>query len=310
MKIVFMGTPDFSAGILKALSDAGHRIVLVVTQPDKPKGRGGKVSISPVKECALSHGFELFQPEKIKNEEGIKKLSSCGADIFVVAAFGQILSKEILDIPEYGCVNVHASLLPQYRGASPIQQAILDGRTVTGVTIMQMDEGVDTGDILMKKEVPIDEKETGGSLFDKLSDAGSKLIVEALEALEEGKIIPEKQDESLSSHVKQIKKQMGRIDFSKDAAELERMIRAFDPWPGAYTFFNSKSIRFWSADVEEYNGGAKPGQIYDVTKDAVCISCGRNALKITELQMEGKKRMGTKDFLLGFTFNRGDVFGQ
>lgn len=306
-----MGTPDFSAGILESIIEAGYEVTLVVTQPDRPSGRGGKMSISPVKECALRHGIEVFQPERIKNPEGIRKLSETEAEVFVVAAFGQILSKEILDMPKYGCINVHASLLPRYRGASPIQQAILDGEKETGVTIMQMDEGVDTGDILMKKTVEISAKETGGSLFDKLSDAGAGLIVEALKALEEGKITPIKQDETLSSHVKQIKKEMGRIDFSGDAACIERKIRAFNPWPGAFTTLKGKGLKIWDADVaDESSKEAAAGEIVSVSKDSFVVNCGEGGLKINELQPEGKKRMKTGDFLLGYKLQRGDRLGQ
>ncbi len=310
MKIIFMGTPDFSAGILESIIKAGHEVALVVTQPDRPKGRGGKTLMTPVKETALSYGVPVYQPQKIRNEEGVSRLSSVGADIAVVAAFGQILSQEILDIPPYGCINVHASLLPKYRGASPIQQAILNGDEKTGVTIMQMDAGIDTGDILLTKEVDIAPDETGGSLFEKLSAEGASLIVDALKKIEEGSIRPVKQDEAKASHVKQIKKEMGRIDFSMDAVRIERMIRAFDPWPGALTVLDKKGLKLWEAEAEEdLFEDALPGQIVKVDKEALYVKCGKGSLKITSLQLEGKKRMKTKDFLLGFKVAKGDHLG-
>ena len=311
MRIIFMGTPDFSAGILKSVYESGHEVVLVVTQPDKPKGRSGKPVFSPVKECALSHGTEVFQPVRIKQTDGVKKLSGYNADIFVVAAFGQILSKEILEMPKFGCINVHASLLPKYRGASPIQQAIIDGEKKTGVTIMQMDEGIDTGDILMKKEVEIADKETRGSLFEKLSAAGSLLITDALKAIEDGTVRAEKQDEEKASHVKQIKKSMGRIDFKKDASSIERLIRAFDPWPGTYTVFKGKNLKIWSADViegETYDN-IPCGAIADVSQNGITVKCGNGALNIKELQIEGKRRMTVKEFLAGNNTEKGILLG-
>ena len=224
MKVVFMGTPDFAVGALESIIKAGHEITAVVTQPDKPKGRGKEVQISPVKACALEHGLPVFQPVKIKTQEAVTQLRTYEADIFVVAAFGQILSKEILDMPRYGCVNIHASLLPKYRGAAPIQWAVIDGEEETGVTIQQMNEGVDTGDILTQEIVRLDEKETGASLFDKLAVCGAELIVKTLAMIEAGSIVPVKQDDSKSTHAKMLSKDMGKLDFSQDAVVLERKI--------------------------------------------------------------------------------------
>ena len=309
MKIVFMGTPDFSVGIIKALHDSHHEVVLAVTQPDRPKGRSGKLIASPVKEYAEKEGIEVFQCEKIRDAQAVERLKKTGADLFVVAAFGQILSKEILDMPRYGCINVHASLLPKYRGASPIQQAVLDGEKVTGVTIMQMNEGLDTGDILIAKEVPIDEKETGGSLFDKLARAGSVLVTEALDAIEAGKLTPVKQDDEKASYSGIIKKEKGRVDLAGSAVSIERLIRAFDPWPSAYTTFSGKTLKLWKADVTDNEGGAAPGTVIRVTKDAFTVACGSGALIIRELQLEGKKRMSTRDFLLGNDLKEGDCLG-
>ena len=239
MRVVFMGTPDFARTALEALIKAGHKIVLVVTQPDKPKGRSGKLQISDVKDCAIKNGIEVFQPEKIKEESSVSFLKSIDADIYVVAAFGQIISKEILDIPRYGCINIHASLLPKYRGAAPIQQAILDGEKVTGVTIQQMNTGVDTGDILLQREYAISDDETGGSLFDRLSILGADLVIEALDLIEKGKIIPRPQDESKATHCGKIKKDMGLIDWSWSAEKIERYIRGLNPWPSAYTYMRN-----------------------------------------------------------------------
>ncbi len=310
MKIIFMGTPDFSAGILKALKEEGHDIVLAVTQPDKPKGRSGRPVYSDVKEYALSQGIEVFQPEKIKDESALSFLRGKDADIFVVAAFGQILSKEILDMPKYGCINVHASLLPKYRGASPIQQAIIDGEKITGVTIMQMDEGLDTGDILFSLEVPIDAKETGGSLFEKLEKAGAKLIITAVKKIEKGEVRPLKQDEDKASYSGRIKKSLGRIDFTDDAKRTERLIRALDPWPSAYTQFDGKTLKIWKADVsgDDITDG-RAGLITRVGKDTFTVECKSGALEVKEVQLEGKKRMSVRDFLLGCKLSEGMHIG-
>ena len=230
MNILFMGTPDFAAGILSAIIESGrHKITAVVTQPDRPKGRSDKLIASPVKEVAVANGIKVLQPPRIKNSDEVARLRAVDADIFVVAAFGQILSKEILDIPKYGCINVHASLLPLYRGAAPIQWAIADGQSVTGVTIQQMNEGVDTGDIISQKTVPIADDETGESLFDKLMVASQSLTVDTLSAIEEGRATHTPQDEDKATYAKILKKEMGYIDFRRKAAEIERLVRAFTP---------------------------------------------------------------------------------
>lgn len=310
MKIIFMGTPDFSVGALEAIIKAGHEVTLVVTQPDKPKGRSGQMQFPPVKECAVKYGLPVFQPKRIKTPEAIEELKKYEADIYVVAAFGQIVSQEILDIPKYGCVNIHASLLPEYRGAAPINWCIIDGKKETGVTIMQMDIGVDTGDMLSKVIVPIDEKENAGTLFDKLSEAGAKLIVETLPKIEAGEIIPEKQDESKATHVKMMDKSLGNIDFSKDAASIERLVRGLNPWPSAFTCVNGKNLKIWDCDVVDKKQDAKPGEIVEVAKDYFDVACGEGALRIRELQLEGKKRMDTKSFLLGNQWKEGLVLGE
>ena len=326
MKIVFMGTPDFAVGALNALIEAGHEVVAVVTQPDKQKGRERKVQFSPVKECALSHGLVVLQPAKIRAPEAVEELGKYEADIFVVAAFGQILSKEILEMPRYGCVNIHASLLPKYRGASPIQYAILNGDDVTGVTIMQMDEGMDTGDILTMKAIPVEREDTGGSLFEKLSVLGAQLLVKTLPRIEAGDIIPVKQQEEDATHVRMLRKEMGRIDWEKDAEVLELLLRGMNPWPSAFCTCRGKSMKIWKAEVfrqEQREGGAhnglfkhigekktaQPGEIVLVTKDSIHVQTGRDILILREVQLEGKKRMPVKDFLLGYQMKEGEILG-
>ena len=236
MKIVFMGTPDFAAGALDALIKAGYEITAVVTQPDRPKGRSKELLPPPVKVCALEHGIPVMQPKKIRTPESVEELKQYPADIYIVAAFGQILSREILEIPRFGCLNIHASLLPKYRGASPIQHVIIDGEEKTGITIMQMDAGIDTGDMLYKKEVEISPDDNYETLHDKLTVLGGEAIVEALSLLEAGKLTPEKQDDSTSCYASLIQKNMGEIDFSKSAVSVDRLIRGMTPWPSAYTF--------------------------------------------------------------------------
>lgn len=310
MKVVFMGTPDFAVGALQSIIKAGHEVTCVVTQPDKPKGRGKEVQISPVKACALEHNIPVFQPVKIKTEESVAKLSEYEADIFVVAAFGQILSKEILDMPKYGCVNIHASLLPKYRGAAPIQWAVIDGEEETGVTIMQMNEGLDTGDILMQEVVKLDAKETGESLFDKLAVCGADLIVKALTCIEEGSLTPVKQDDTKSSYAKMLRKEIGRLDFSQDAVTLERKIRGLNSWPSAYTLFRGKTLKIWDADVVSGNSitAGTYGEVCEVNKDSFSVQTGNGLLQIKEVQLEGKKRMEVSAFLLGYPIEKGMVF--
>ena len=302
MKIIFMGTPDFSVGALDALVAAGHQVVLVVTQPDKPKGRGKEMQMTPVKECALKHNIPVFQPLKVKEPEAVEKLRAYEADVFIVAAFGQILSEEILTMPKYGCINIHASLLPKYRGAGPIQWVILDGEKETGITIMQMDKGIDTGDMLLQRVVPIDEKETGDSLHDKLARVGAELIVEALPKIEAGEITPVKQNDAESCYAKMLQKSMGRIDWEKDAPQIERLVRGLNSWPSAYTTYRGKNLKIWESSVYEKDKllkNAEPGMITAVEKDAFYVQTGEKTLKVTSVQLEGKKRMAVKEFLLG-----------
>lgn len=307
MKIVYMGTPDFAVPPLKALYDAGHDIVLVLTQPDSVRDRGKKVKFSPVKEEAIKLGIEVLQPEKIKKDRNvIDRIKMEEPDIIAVAAFGQILSKEILDIPKLGCLNVHASLLPRYRGASPIQRAILEGDKETGVTIMYMEEGLDTGDILTKEKVQIGKK-TADELHDELSDIGAHLLVETIERIRE--IKPVKQDDSLATYAPMISKADGHIDFSKSPQEIERMIRAFDSWPGTYADMNGKTIKFWEAEIVDEKTDADFGEILDVRDDGIYISAGGGVLRMTQIQMPGRKRVSVKEFLRGNSIEIGTVLG-
>lgn len=308
MKIVFMGTPDFAAGALKALIEAGHEITAVVTQPDRPKGRSKEPVPSPVKLCAQKHDIAVLQPKRIKTAEAIEELKSYEADVYIVAAFGQILTQEILDIPYYGCLNIHASLLPKYRGASPIQHAIIDGEEKTGVTIMQMDAGIDTGDMLYKKEVPIESRDNYETLHDKLTVLGAEAVVEALWLLVQGKLKPKKQKEELSCYAPLIGKAMGEIDFSRDALTIDRMIRGMTPWPSAYTGYRGKQLKIWRAEPDmEMAAIGSPGEILMADKERVTVAAGSGVLHIYELQLEGKKRMTAHDFLLGVKMQPGEI---
>ena len=309
MKFIFMGTPDFSVGTLEALIEAGHEVALVVTQPDKPKGRGGKMQYTPVKEVAVAHNIPVYQPKRIREPECIEELRKYNADIMVVIAFGQILPKEILEMTPYGCVNVHASLLPSYRGAAPIQWAVINGEKVSGVTTMQMNEGLDTGDMLLKVEIPLDEKETGGSLHDKLAEAGARLCVETLDALKAGTVTPEKQGDSPTAYAKMLDKHMGKIDWKMSAKEIERLIRGLNPWPSAYTRWNEndKGMKIWEAEVAEGQTDKAVGTVVEVAKDGFFVQTGDGLLKITALQIPGKKRMDAAAFLRGYQMETGTV---
>lgn len=309
MKVVYMGTPDFAVGALESIIEAGHEVVLVVTQPDKPKGRGKEMQMTPVKKCALAHDIPVFQPVKIKEKEAVDYLRTFGADIFVVAAFGQILSSEILHMPKYGCVNIHASLLPMYRGAAPIQAVILNKEKETGVTIMQMDEGLDTGDMLMKESIPIAADETGETLHDKLSELGAKMIVKALVAIEEGSLTPVPQGDGKTCYASMLKKELGHIDWNKSADDIEHLVRGLYPWPGTFTFLNGKMMKICAVALSDCPVSGKPGELCEVTKDSLIINTGEGTLEIKELQPEGKKRMTVHDFLLGNKLEKGMYFG-
>lgn len=308
MKVVYMGTPDFAVGPLEALIAAGYEVTAVVTQPDKAKGRSDKLIPSPVKACALKYNIPVLTPAKIKNPEAVAELAQYEADIFVVAAFGQILSEEILNMPKYGCINIHASLLPKYRGAAPIQWSIIDKEKETGITIMQMDKGLDTGDILFQKVVPIDDEDTGESLFEKLAKAGSDFLIEVLPKIEAGDVHPIKQDATKSTYAGMLTKAHGRIDWTKDADTIEHLVRGLNSWPSAYTQLQGKQLKIWKSHVVEKKGG-EPGCVCEVTKDSIVVATGKDALAITELQLEGKKRMSARDFLVGRAVEIGTVLG-
>ena len=311
MRVVFMGTPDFAVGTLEALLEAGHEVVAVVTQPDKPKGRGKTLMPTPVKEAALARMIPVLQPKKVREPEFVETLRKIGPDVIVVAAFGQIISKEILEMPRYGCINVHASLLPAYRGAAPIQWAVINGDKESGVTIMRMNEGLDTGDMIDKVVVPLDENETGGSLFDKLSAAGAKLCAEVLEKLENGTAVFEKQPElSTTDYAAMIDKKMGKINWERPAKEIEQLIRGLNPWPSAYTFMKGKSLKLWTASVVYEEREAVPGEIVGIRKEGILVKTGEGLLLIRELQLEGKKRMDTAAFLRGYTVDKGWILGE
>lgn len=310
MKIIYMGTPDFAVAPLEAILKAGHEVTAVVTQPDRQKGRGREVQYSPVKECALSYGIPVLQPLKIKEKDAVEELRKYPADIFVVAAFGQLLSEEILNMPRLGCINIHASLLPAYRGAAPIQWCVINGEEKTGVTIMQMAKGMDTGDILLQKEVVLDEKETGGSLFDRLMETGAELIVEVLPKIEAGELTPVVQKEELATYAGKITKDMGNIDFTKAAVTIERLIRGLNPWPSAFTHYKGKILKIWEADVVSECANAEnpvPGTVIAMDKESFTLATGEGALRIRSLQPEGKKRMSCAEFMRGYEVKVGEA---
>lgn len=332
MKVVYMGTPDFAVNTLEAIVKAGHEVALVVTQPDKAKGRGKKVMYPPVKEKAMEYNLVVAQPVKVREENFIEELEKIAPDVIVVVAFGQLLPERILNIPKYGCINVHASLLPAYRGAAPIQWAVIDGLKETGVTTMYMEKGLDTGDIICQSRVSLDMEETGGSLFDKLAVEGAELLLTTLKRLEEGTASRTKQDDSKSSYAKMLTKEMGRLDFTKDAAALECLIRGLNPWPSAFTSINGKSLKIYKAEVldeekvctilkqeeaELIDGRAiddsdnlnLPGTVIAADKKSFTVRCKYGALRIMNLQLEGKKRMDTSAFLLGYDVHKGMKLG-
>lgn len=311
MRVIYMGTPDFAVGALEEIIKAGHEVCAVVTQPDRKSGRGQELIFSPVKEAAIKHGIDVLQPAKARDEEFIKVLEGYKADIFVVAAYGQILPKTILEMPKYGCLNIHASLLPKYRGAAPIQWSIIDGESKTGVTIMQMNEGLDTGDMIMSETVEITAEETGGSLHDKLSECGAKLVVKAMADIENGTATFTPQPEmSPTAYAAMLNKNMGKIDWSKSATEIERLIRGLSPWPSAFSYLNGKTLKIWQAKVVSFDGTLKSGEVFDVDKKGFKVACGKDALSIESLQLEGKKRMEVADFLRGTALTNGCVLGE
>lgn len=315
MKIVYMGTPDFAVPPLAALVKNGYEITAVVTQPDKPKGRGKTLLPTPVKEEALKYGIPVLQPKKVREPEFVEKLKELAPDVIVVAAFGQIIPAEILDMPEFGCINIHASLLPKYRGAAPIQQAVINGDREAGVTIMKMGTGLDTGDMISQAAILLSEDETGGSLFDRLAELGAELLIKTLPSVFDGTAVYEPQpEESPTPYAGMITKKMGLLDFHKDAVVLERLVRGMNPWPSAYTYLNGKTLKVWKASVvsapaEDGRPLEEPGTVLaaDSGKEGIHVACGRNILVLTEVQLEGKKRMDTAAFLRGYQVEPGII---
>lgn len=312
MKAIFMGTPEFSVPALQKLIDMGVQVEGVITQPDRAKGRGKQMQFSPVKELAVRYGLPVYQPQRLRKDEVlIQKMREIAPDVIVVVAFGQILPQEVLDIPRLGCVNVHASLLPKYRGAAPIQHVILDGGKKTGVTTMLMDAGLDTGDMLLKAEIPIGPKETADSLHDKLAALGGELLEKTLIGLEKGEIIPQKQDDSLTgAYASMISKEDGQIDFTQPAAAIERRVRAMTSWPGAYTWLGEKMLKIWECEVcADTKSGASCGEVTE-SRGNLVVKTGEDSLLITSLQLPGKRRMSTQEFLRGRAVPEGTLLGK
>ena len=307
MKIAFMGTPEFAVTVLEGLLNTKHEVGLVATQPDKAKNRGKKIQYTPVKEKALEHNIKVLQPEKVRgNEEFLEELKDYRPDIIVVVAYGQILPKEVLELPKYGCINVHASLLPRLRGAAPIQRAIIEGDEETGVTIMQMSEGLDTGDMLAKESIKIGTMNYS-MLHDALAEIGARLMVYTLDLIEEGKISPEPQDDSKSSYAKMVFKQEGKIDFTRQPEAVERLIRGFDPWPGAFCEYEDMVMKLWKAQPLCENTGKEPGTIIEVSARGIKIACGDGALLVSEIQIQGKKRVAVSEYLKGTQIKEGII---
>lgn len=312
MNVVFMGTPDFAVDTLKAIEQAGHHISLVITQPDKQKGRGKKVLYTPVKEAALEAGMEVMQPEKVKDPVVLERLTELAPDVIVVVAYGQILPESILKLPKYGCINVHASLLPKYRGAAPIQWAVINGEKVSGVTTMYMAKGLDTGDMIERVEVELSPEETGGSLHDKLARAGAELLVSTLDKLEKGTARRIPQNDAESCYASMLEKSLGNICWEDPAEKIERLIRGLSPWPSAYTYLNGKTLKLWNVTIVKEaalpEGALKEqpaGTILYVDKKCFLIQTGQDCLRVNEMQLEGKKRMLTDAFLRGYHLEAG-----
>ena len=309
MRIVFMGTPDFAVGSLQALCESGkHEILAVVTQPDRPKGRGNKLLQTPVKEYALAQGLTVYQPQKVKTPEFVELLHELQPELIVVAAFGQFLSKEILELPKYGCINVHASLLPKYRGAAPIQYAIIKGEKESGVTIMQMDIGMDTGAMLDKVVVPIEENTTMGELHDALREQGATLLLQVIDKIAAGTAVAEPQDDAQATYATLLDRSMEHIDWSKTAQEVHNLIRGFNPAPSTFTKLpNGKSLKIWGSKITDKSSTAAAGTVIETGKHSFFVACGDGVLEITEVQPESKKRMPAQVFLNGRGVQEGDL---
>ena len=306
MRILFMGTPDFAVPSLEALVAAGHEVVGVFSQPDKPKNRGMKLQPTPVKCCAQAHGLAVFQPTKLRDGTALETIVQLAPDLIVVAAYGRILPQEILSYPRLGCINVHSSLLPKYRGAAPIQWTVLNGDKTAGVTTMFMAEGMDTGDMLLKAETPVGEEETSGQLFDRLKDLGAQLLIETLEKLEQGALTPIPQEEAQATHAPMLSKELSLVDWTKPAHQVHDLIRGLNPWPSAVSYLDGKKLKLHASRVRE--GSGQPGKAF-VQEGALLVYCGQGALELTELQTENGKRMDGKSYLLGHPLEKDSRFG-
>ncbi len=310
LKAVFMGTPDFAVPCLQVMLDEGIEVAAVVTQPDKPKGRGKKLAMPPVKELAIENGIQVYQPKRVKDGEFVEILREINPDIIVVVAFGQILSKEILSIPKYGCINVHGSLLPKYRGAAPVNWAVINGEKKTGITTMYMDEGLDTGDMILKSEVEIGNDETAGELYDRLSSLGAQVLKDTIRAVREGNAPREKQDDSISTYAHMMDKRLGKIDWDKQPNDIVNLVRGTNPWPGAHTVYNENTMKIW--EVAEYDmcrSDNEPGRIVDVSNEGIVVSCANGCIIIKEIQMPNKKRMKVSEYLKGNEIEKGISLG-
>ncbi|MCG7584444.1 methionyl-tRNA formyltransferase [Photobacterium sp. OFAV2-7] len=297
LRIVFAGTPDFAARHLAALLSSQHDVIAVYTQPDRPAGRGKKLTASPVKNIALEHDIPVYQPASLRNTDAQQELAALNADIMVVVAYGLLLPTEVLETPKLGCINVHGSILPRWRGAAPIQRSIWAGDTETGVTIMQMDEGLDTGDMLKIATLPIEATDTSATMYEKLAELGPDALVDCLADIAAGTAVPEKQDDELANYAKKLSKEEAKIDWSMDAAAIERCIRAFNPWPMSYFAVAEQNVKVWQAEVEADNLGKAPGTILSADKQGILVATGEGALRLTELQPPGKKAMKVQDLL-------------
>lgn len=307
LRIVFMGTPEFAVPSLRALIEVGENVVAIVTQPDKPRGRGKKLTPPPVREAALKHNIPVFQPEKIKDEPFITAISNFSPDVIAVVAYGKILPKAILDIPPKGCINVHASILPKYRGAAPINWAIINGEKETGITTMLLDEGMDTGDMLLTEKVEIRDDDTTSSLHDRLKYIGADLLIKTIKDIKSETIRPIPQDDSQATYAPMLKKEDGRIDWTMKAEEIKNLIRGLNPWPGAYTRWDGKQIKIFKAEVE---AGVKeePGTVINISTEGIFAATGKGILLIKELQPENKNRMTASEFIKGYRIVKGQIF--
>lgn len=297
LNIVFAGTPDFAATVLQSILGSRHNVIGCYTQPDRPAGRGRKLTPSPVKALAQEHDIPVYQPLNFKQAEDVDQLAALNADLMVVVAYGLILPKSVLDAPRLGCINVHASILPRWRGAAPIQRAIAEGDIESGVTIMQMDVGLDTGDMLLKEFTPIAAEDTGGSLHDRLADIGGKAILDALEQIAEGRVEPEPQNDSLATYAHKLSKEEGKLDWTRSALELNNLVRAFNPWPVAHTELNGNTLRVWQSVAVEQPVEAAPGTLVAVHKDSLDVATDSGILRLLELQLPGAKRLPVADIL-------------